>query len=133
MFSASTHSQSYCHIYFRCSCASPDYNIPSNVLRAGLMDQCTLQHLVWRVHVALYVWACVHPARSEPLCFFSFCYNNIIKPVGLSHLQTLVRASSGVVGAGSMLQRETESNRYEKQSWKNADITEEPCSSSGSA
>lgn len=70
----------------------------------------------------------MHAASSAPLWFFSFCYDNIIKSVALSHLQTVERASSDVLGAGSMLQRETECNRYEKESWRNVDITEEPCS-----
>lgn len=60
-------------------------------------------------------------------CHCAYFHSVIIKPVALSHLQTLVSSSSGVLGAGGMLQRETETNRYEKQRWRNADITEEPC------
>lgn len=67
----------------------------------------------------------MHAASSAPLCLLSFCYDNIIKPVALSHLQTLEGASSDALGAGSMLQRETQNNRYEK-SWGDVDISEEP-------
>ena len=84
-------------------------------------------------HVALYVqncvmWLCVNvcvcvqPAQLH--C--AGIHSAIIKPVALSHLQTLASATSGVVVAGSVMQRQTEGNRYEKQRWRNADITEQP-------